>query len=98
MYHFGSIEIKTVCRHGHGQSSHPLAGTAKGRHVDLFQTQTYSAEDAILEIDLDASRNVLDLVPMINLAEVDANLQSVRQRFPFMACKKHRRAPGSRTR
>jgi len=45
--------------------------------IDLFQTETYSAEDAILKIDLDAPRNVLDPVPMINLAEVDANLQSI---------------------
>lgn len=77
MYHLGSIEAKIVCHHGHGQLSHPLAGAAKGRHINLFQTQTYSAQDAILKIDLDASRDVLDPVPMINLAEVDANLQSI---------------------
>ena len=44
---------------------------AKG---DLFQTQTYPVENAILEIDLDASRNVLDLFTVIDLGEVDANL------------------------
>jgi len=83
MYHFGSIEVKIVYRHGHGQLSQSVGRISplpahgdrnrKGK-TDLFQTQTYSAENAILEIDLNAPRNVLDLVPMINLAEVDANL------------------------
>ena len=52
-------------------------GNRRGER-DLFQTQTYPVENAILEIYLNASGNVLDLFPMIDLAEVDANLVIVR--------------------
>ena len=38
---------------------------------------TYPVQDAIFEINLHASRNVLDPLPMIDLGEVDANLQWV---------------------
>jgi hypothetical protein len=47
---------------------------ANHKEGSLFQ-KTHSVENAILEIDLHTSRNILDLFPMIDLSEVDANLQ-----------------------
>ena len=57
---------------GFSQHKARVGRTEKGH----FQKRAYPVEDAILEINLHASRNVL-LLPMINLGEVDANLKNV---------------------
>ena len=41
----------------------------------LSRRYTHPVEDAILEVNLDTPRDILDLLPMIDLCEVDANLQ-----------------------
>jgi len=79
MNRFGSISIQIaiVCRHGHSQqiTSIGMAGEGGITKKDVYpKAETYPVENAVLEIDLYASRDVLDPVPMIDLTEVDANL------------------------
>jgi hypothetical protein len=63
-----------MSNHIDGRVSPHGTGIARG---DPFQAQTYPVEDAVFEIDLNASRNILKLLLMIDLGEVDANLQCV---------------------
>jgi len=68
--------MDTVSNHNRlaGGAVPPSPRRARDGDRSAFQTQTYPVENAILEIDLNAPRNVLDLFSMIDLAEVDANL------------------------
>jgi len=74
MDHFESIQITIFCHHGHGQQSHRSAGSLPRSKGDLFQKKTHPVENPVLEVDLHAPRNILNLIPMIDLGEVDANL------------------------
>jgi len=56
------------------QGQHNLEAPAPHAERGPLQKQTYAVENPVLEINLYASGNILDPLPMIDLREVDANL------------------------